>query len=143
MVCAKSAAAESFAKPLHTTSMYKSVAGVLQVIAPSVVLLLAMSAEPASSANALSGFNFDESPIVGVDAYTWASKGSALVYATGDGTLWSTNGPGFAKPTPIIKIAVPKERQIEQIVWSPDGRNIAVATPRSNDLWDTIWLGDI
>src|SRR5260370_37419784 len=102
MVCAKSAAAESFAKPLHTTSMYKSVAGVLQVIAPSVVLLLAMSAEPASSANALSGFNFHESPIVGGYAYTWASKGGALGYATVDGTLWSTTGPRFAQPTRVI-----------------------------------------
>jgi hypothetical protein len=123
--------------------MYKSVASALQVIVPSVVLLLAMSAKPASSANARTSFSFDEKSINGVDAYTWAASGSARVYATSDGTLWSVNGPDFAAPIPIIRIALPKEQEVEQIVWSPDGRNIAVVSPRLNDLWDTIWLVDI
>jgi WD40 repeat protein len=123
--------------------MYRSVARIVLVSVASVVLLLGMPDESASSAKARTSFSFDEESINGVDAYTWAAKGSALVYATGDGTLWSTDGPDFAKPTPIIKIALPKEHQIEQIVWSPDGRNIAVVSPRLNDLWDTIWLVDI
>ena len=96
--------------------MYKSVASALQVIVPGLVLLLAMSAEPASSANARISFAFDERSIDGVDAYTWAASGHALVYATSDGTLWSTNGADFAKPTRIIKIALPIGQQIEQIV---------------------------
>jgi Tol biopolymer transport system component len=103
-------------------------------------MLLAISAEPASSANARASLSFDEKSINGVDAYTWASKGSTLVYATSDGTLWSVNGPDFATPTRIINIALPDEQNIRQIVWSPDGQNIAVVSPRSNNLWDTIWL---
>jgi len=123
--------------------MYKSVARALQVIVPGLVLLLAMSAEPASSRNTRSSFNFDARSIDGADAYTWASKGSALVYATSDGTLWSVNGSNVAIATRIVKIALPKEHQIEQIVWSPDGQDIAVVGPRLNDLWDTIWLVNI
>ena len=123
--------------------MYKYAASALQVVVPSLVLLLAMSAEPASSANARISFNFDARSIDGADAYTWASKGSALVYATSDGTLWSVNGSNVAIATRIVKIALPKEQKIEQIVWSPDGQDIAVVGPRLNDLWDTIWLVNI
>jgi hypothetical protein len=102
-----------------------------------------MSAEPASNSNAHASINFDEKSINVVDAYTWASKGSVLVYATSDGTLWSVSGPSFAVPIRIVKIALPKEQKIEQIAWSPDGQNIAVVGPRLNDLWDTIWLVNI
>jgi WD40 repeat protein len=106
-----------------------------------VILLLAISAESASSAT--NRIHFSEKSIDGVSAYAWDSKGSSLVYATSDGTLWSVSGPDFAPPIRAIKIALPDQQQIEQIVWSPDGRNIAVVSPRSNDLWDTIWLVDI
>src|ERR1700731_375398 len=123
-------------------SMPSSVASVLLAIALSLALLTT-SAEPASSAKARTSFGIDEKSINGVQAYAWAAAGSALIYATGDGTLWSINGPDFGNPNPIIKIALPNEHQIEQIVWSADGRNIAVVSPRSNDLWDTIWLVDI
>lgn len=109
------------------------VASALLAVAVSLALLTT-SAEPASSPKTHTSFGIDEKSINGVDAYTWAATGSALVYATGDGTLWSANGPAFAKPNPINKIAVPNEHQIEQIVWSADGRNIAVVSARSNDL---------
>jgi WD40 repeat protein len=84
-----------------------------------------------------------EKSIRGVDAYAWTPTGGSLVYATSDGTLWSAQGPDFATAIRIIKIALPEEQKIEQIVWSPDGQNIAVVAPRLNDGWDTIWLFNI
>jgi WD40-like Beta Propeller Repeat len=121
-------------------SMYRSAAKVHLAIAVSLALLT--TAEPASSVKAHTSSGIDEKSINGVEAYAWAASGSALIYATGDGTLLSINGPDFGNPIPIIKIDLPNEHQIEQIVWSADGRNIAVVSPRSNDLWDTIWLVD-
>jgi hypothetical protein len=119
---------------------YRSVANILLVIVASLVLLLV---EPTSGATARANLSFDEASIDGVDAYTWAPRGGALVYAMGDGTLWSANGPKFDLPTRITKIDLPKAQKIEQVVWSPDGQNIAIVGPRLNDLWDTIWLVNI
>ncbi len=127
-----------FCKPSRAISMFGSV---LPLIAASVVLLLAIPPEPALSAS--NREHFPEKSISGVSAYAWDSKGSSLVYATSDGSLWSVSGPGFATPIRIIRIALPKEQHIEQIVWSADGRRIAVVSPRPKDLWDTIWLVDI
>lgn len=127
-----------FCKPSRAISMYGAV---LPLIVASVVLLLAIPPEPASSASDRD--HFPEKSIGGVSAYAWDSNGSSLVYAMSDGTLWSVGGPDFATPIRIIRIALPKEQQIEQIVWSADGRRIAVVSPRPKDLWDTIWLVDI
>jgi WD40 repeat protein len=108
----------------------------------SVFLILTISLGTASSAS--DSLRSVEKSIRGVDAYAWAPTGDSLIYATSDGTLWSAQGPDFAKAVRIIKIALPDEQKIEQVVWSPDGQNIAVVSPRVNDrlgnLWDTIWL---
>jgi WD40 repeat protein len=104
----------------------------------SVFLILTISLGTASSAS--DRLHSIEKSIRGVDAYAWAQTGGSVIYATSDGTLWSANGPDFATAIPIIKIALPDEQKIEQIVRSPDGQNIAVVAPRLNDGWDTIWL---
>jgi Anaphase-promoting complex subunit 4 WD40 domain len=74
------------------------------------------------------------------DTYAWAAKGSQLAYATSDGIVWSLHGPDFAKPIRIIKIELPKEQKIEQIVWSSNEQTLAFVSPRLTDGWDTIWL---
>ncbi len=130
-------------KPLHKISMYRPVTVSLQVIVACVVLLLTISTKLASSANARTSLSFDEKSINGVDAYAWAPKGNELVYAMSDGSLWFANGPNFARPIRIIKIALAKEQKIEQIVWSADGQHIAIVAPRLTDLWDTVWLVNI
>lgn len=107
----------------------------------SVFLILTISLGTASSAS--DKLHSVEKSIGGVDAYAWTPTGGSLVYATSDGTLWSAQGPDFATAIRIIKIALPDEQKIEQIVWSSDGRSIAVVSPRPNDLWDTIWLIDL
>ena len=107
----------------------------------SVFLILTISLGTASSAS--NRFHSVEKSIRGVDAYAWAPTGGSVIYATSDGTLWSAQGPDFATAIRIIKIALPEERKIEQIVWSSDGGSIAVVSPRPNDLWDTIWLVDL
>ena len=84
-----------------------------------------------------------EKSIHGVDAYAWAPTDDSLIYATSDGTLWSAKGPDFASRSRIVRIALPQDQKVEQIVRSPDGRSIAVVSPRPNDLWDTIWLVDL
>ena len=107
----------------------------------SVFLILTISLGTASSAS--DSLRSVEKSIRGVDAYAWVPTGGSLIYATNDGTLWSTQGPDFATPIRIIKIALPDEQKIKQIVWSPDGQNIAVVAPRLNDRWDTILLFNI
>ena len=107
----------------------------------SVFLILTISLGTDSSAS--DSLHSVEKSIRGVDAYAWTPTGGSLVYATSDGTLWSAQGPDFATAIRIIKIALPEEQKIEQIVWSPDGQNIAVVAPRLNDGWDTIWLFNI
>ena len=107
----------------------------------SVFLILTISLSTASSAS--DSPHSVEKSIRGVDAYAWAPTDGSLTYATSDGTLWSAQGPGFATAIRIVKIALPDEQKIEQIVWSSDGRSIAVVSPRPDDLWDTIWLVDL
>jgi hypothetical protein len=107
----------------------------------SVFLILTISLGTASSAS--DSLRSVEKSIRGVDAYAWAPTGGSLIYATSDGTLWSAQGPDFARPTPLVRVVLPDERKIEQIVWSPDGQSIAVVAPRLNDGWDTIWLFNI
>jgi WD40 repeat protein len=108
-----------------------------------VVAMIAISVGTASStSDALLSI---EKSIRGVDAYAWAPTGS-LVYATSDGTLWSAKGPDFAKSNPLVRVALPQGQKIEQIALSPDGRSIAVVSPRlvrPNYVWDTIWLVDL
>src|SRR5579863_2064271 len=107
----------------------------------SVFLILTISLDTASSAS--NSLYSVEKSIRGVYAYAWTPTSDALVYATSDGTLWSAQGPDFTTAIRIIKIALPEEQKIEQIVWSPDGQNIAVVSPRLNDGWETIWLFNI
>src|SRR5579862_2290563 len=123
--------------------MHRSPANALRAIVIGVVLLLAVPAEPASSANAQTSFKFDQKSISDVDAYAWASTGNTFSYAMSDGSIWSAEGPDFATPIRITRIALPDEQKIEQLVFSPDGRNIAVVSPRPSDLWDTIWLVNV
>ena len=123
--------------------MHRSPADALQAIVIGVVLLLAVSAEPAWSVNAQTSFKLDQKSISDVDAYAWAPTGNTFFYAMSDGSIWSVEGPDFATPIRITRIALPDEQKIEQLVFSPDGRNIAVVSPRPSDLWDTIWLVNV
>ena len=120
----------------------KLVTRVSLVLLTGIVLITA-PAKRASGAAAPSGLHFSSKSMGPTDAYAWAPEGNTLVYATHDGSVWSVKGPSFAQPSRLIKIDVPPDGDIEQLVWSPDGRNVAIVSPRSGKLWDTIWLLDI
>src|SRR5260370_13059438 len=100
------------------------------ILRPLISVFLTLTVSLGTASSATDSLHSIEKSIGGVDAYAWAPTGGSLIYATSDGTLWSAQGPDFATPVRIIKIALPDEQQIEQIVCSADGRSIAVVSPR-------------
>lgn len=108
------------------------------------LVVLTTGTARASGAAVRTGLYSRSKSITPADAYAWAPAANELIYATHDGSLWHIKGPSFAPANRLIKIALPPGGyQIEQIVWSPDGQNIAIVSPRSSESGDTIWLFDI